>query len=162
MTDKDFDKILEFTSAGAGLLPQNEKAIELIDNTYVGEVISFIEVTKRDLNFHRAYFSLIGYIYDWLPKSFKEKVAKDKFYRFLKHLKGDYDVIFEFKDGTKFIEYKSISFGKMSQKTFVEYVRNQLPFIYGEVIQVLYPDKKDSDKIIAAIEYEFDKYLARL
>jgi len=162
MKDTEFKKICEFTVTGGGMLPFNQNAVELIDMTTSGEVISMIEVSSRDVNFHRAYFSLIGYIYDWLPKSFKSKMTKDKFYVFLKHLRGDYDVIFEFKDGTKFIEYRSISFGRMSQKTFEAYVREQLPFIYGEVIQVLYPDKATSDRIIAAIEDEFSKFLAKL
>jgi len=162
MKDTEFKKICEFTVTGGGMLPFNQNAVELIDMTTSGEVISMIEVSSRDVNFHRAYFSLIGYIYDWLPKSFKSKMTKDKFYVFLKHLRGDYDVIFEFKDGTKFIEYRSISFGRMSQKTFEAYVREQLPFIYGEVIQVLYPEKETSDRIIAAIEDEFKKFLAKL
>ena len=162
MTDKDFQRICEFTNAGGGLLPFNQQAAELIDGCASGEVISLIEATARDVKFHRAYFSLIGYIYDWLPKAFKAKMTKDKFYIFLKHLRGDYDVIFEFKDGTKFIEYHSIAFGKMSQKTFEEYVRGQLPFIYAEVIEMLYPDKGTSDRIIASIEDEYQKFLQKL
>jgi len=162
MKDTDFKRVCEFTNAGAGLLAFNQNAIELVEQTSPGEVVSLTEVTARDLKFHRAYFSLIGYIYDWLPKSFKAKVSKDKFYVFLKHLRGDYDVVFEFKDGTKFIEYHSIAFGRMSQKRFEAYVREQLPFIYSEVIQALYPDKLTSDRIIASIEDEYQNFLSRL
>lgn len=162
MRDTDYDKIIELTSAGSGFLPANSRAIELADNCHTGEVISLIEVGKRDITFHRAYFSLLGYIYDWLPKNFKEKIPKDKFYIFCKHLRGEYDVIFEFKDGTKLVEYQSISFGKMSEKAFEAYVREQLPFLFGEVIQVLYPEKRDSDRIIAAIEDEYQIFLSKL
>ena len=162
MKDTDFNKICEFTSAGTGLLPFNQNAIELVDAVTTGEVISLMEVTQRDVKFHRGYFALLNYIYKWLPKSFHEAISPDKFYIFVKHLRGDYDVVFEFKDGTKFIEYRSISFGRMTQKTFEAYVREQLPFIYGEVIQVLYPEKETSDRIIAAIEDEFKKFLAKL
>jgi len=162
MKDTDFNKICEFTSAGTGLLPFNQQAIELVDAVTSGEVISLIEVTQRDVKFHRGYFALLNYIYKWLPRSFQEKIPQDKFYVFVKHLRGDYDVVFEFKDGTKFIEYRSISFGRMTQKTFEAYVREQLPFIYGEVIQVLYPDKATSDRIIAAIEDEFDLFMRKL
>lgn len=162
MKDTEFKKVCEFTVTGGGMLPFNQNAVELIDMTTSGEVISMIEVSGRDVNFHRAYFSLIGYIYDWLPKAFKSKMTKDKFYIFLKHLRGDYDVIFEFKDGTKFIEYHSIAFGRMSQKTFEAYVREQLPFIYSEVIEQLYPDKLTSDRIIASIEDEYEKFLMKL
>lgn len=162
MKDTDYDKIIELTSAGGGFLPVNSRASELADNCRTGEVISLIEVGTRDMAFHRAYFSLLGYIYDWLPKSFKQKIPKDKFYQFLKHLHGDYNVIFAFKDGTTFVEYKSISFGKMSEKAFETYVREQLPFIYSEVIQQLYPEKHDSDRIIAAIEDKYQKFLSKL
>ena len=162
MRDTDYDKIIEITSVGSGFLPVNAAAVELADGSRTGEVISLIEVTARDTNFHRAYFSLLGYIYDWLPKSFKQTIPKDKFYIFCKHLRGDYDVLFSFKDGTKFIEYKSVAFGKLSQKAFEAYVREQLPFIYGEVIQVLYPDKETSDRIIAAIENEYINFLSKL
>ena len=162
MKDTDFKRVCEFTVTGGGMLPFNQNAVELIDITTPGEVISLVEVTSRDAKFHRAYFSLIGYVYDWLPKSFKSKMSKDKFYIFLKHLRGDYDVIFEFRNGTKFIEYHSIAFGRMSQKRFEAYVREQLPFIYSEVIQALYPDKLTSDRIIASIEDEYQKFLSRL
>jgi len=50
----------------------------------------------------------------------------------------------------------------MSQKSFEEYVRNQLPFIYGEVIQVLYKDKATSDRVILAIEDEYQRFLSKL
>jgi hypothetical protein len=160
--DTDYDKIIELTPVGGGYLPVNQNAHDLLDNCHSGEVLSFREVTERDVNFHRAYFSFIGYIYDWLPKAFKETIPKDRFYQFLKHLKGEYKIIFEFKDGTKFIEYKSIAFGRMSQKTFEEYVRSQLPFIYGEVIQVLYKDKATSDRVIQSIEDEYERFLMKL
>ena len=162
MKDTDYTKLIELTPVGGGYLPVNEAAHSLLDNCHSGEVLTFQEVSARDLNFHRAYFSLIGYIYDWLPKTFKETIPKDRFYQFLKHLKGEYKIIFEFKDGTKFIEYQSIAFGRMSQKSFEEYVRNQLPFIYGEVIQVLYKDKATSDRIILAIEDEYQRFLSKL
>lgn len=43
MKDTDFQKICEFTTAGGGLLPANQQAIELIDNCVSGEVLSFVE-----------------------------------------------------------------------------------------------------------------------
>ena len=161
MKDTDYTKIIEVTPVGGGFLPANQNAIELVDASVSGEVISLIECGKRDVKFHRAYFSLLGYIYSWLPKEFKNKIPKDKFYQFVKHLRGDYDVIYKFQDGTCFVEYRSISYGRMSQKAFENYVREQLPFIYEEVIHVLY-EKPDADRIIACIEDEYKKFLAKL
>jgi len=52
------------------------------------------------------------------PRDCWAAVPSKYFYRWLQHLQGNYKVVFEFKDGTKLIEYESISFGRMSQKTF--------------------------------------------
>jgi len=105
--------------------------------------------------------SLLAYIYDYLPNSFKKKVAKDKFYVFLKHLKGNYEVLFEFKDGSKMIEYESISFGRMSQKTFESFVRDQLPFIYENVLGAFF-EGDIYDAVVKNIEMEYEKFLAQL
>ena len=56
MRDTDYNKILEFTPAGGGMLPGNQQAVELLDNATPGEVFSFLEVGARDINLHRAYF----------------------------------------------------------------------------------------------------------
>jgi hypothetical protein len=162
MKDTDFEKLVDLVGCGGGFMPANENAQILLDSVKPGQVISFLEVTDRDIKFHRAYFSFIGYIWDWLPQSFKKKIPKDKFYKFLKHLRKEYDVIMTFKDGSQIIEYRSISFGKMSQMTFANYVKEQLPSIYGEVIQVLFPDKKQSDNVIASIEEEYKIFLSKI
>lgn len=161
MKDTDFSKIIELTPAGGGWLPANQNARELLDTAVPGEVLSFEEVTARDLKFHRAYFSLMGYIWDWMPKHFKSKIPKDKFYLFCKHVKGDYEVVYQFKDGTTFVEYKSIAFGRMSQQTFKAYVREQLPVIYADIIEQLY-EKPQSDQVIACIEDKYQKFLSKL
>ena len=59
------------------------------------------------------------------------------------------------------VEYESIAFGKMSQFQFETYVREQLPFIYSNVIGAFYADEK-YDEIIADIEETFKKFLAKL
>ena len=161
MTDKNFNNLVDFWNAGGGLLPVNQKAHEIIEQSDKGEVISFIEVTQRDLKFHRCYMSLLAFIYGYMPDKFKKQVPKEKFYIWLKHLKGQYEVVFEFQDGTKLVEYDSISFGRMSQKAFENYVRDQLPWIYSNVIGehfkgIIY------DNIIDTIEEEYKKFLAKL
>jgi hypothetical protein len=105
--------------------------------------------------------SLLGYIYDLLPNKFKEAIPKNKFYIFLKHLKGSYKVIFKFKDGSEWIEYDSIAFGSMSQKRFQEYVKNQMPFIYENVIALYFHDEMYQN-IVDLIEEEYVKFLDRL
>jgi len=161
MKDQDFYNIINLSNVGGGFIPVNEKAQELLDNSVRGEVISFLEVTDRDLRFHRAYFSLLGFIYDYLPNKFKRKVRKDQFYIWLKHLKGQYDVLFEFQDGTKLVEYESISFGRMSEKTFENYVRLQLPWIYENVIGKFF-EGEIKIGIIETIEKDYERFFAKL
>ena len=161
MKDKDFYNIVNLANVGGGWVPANEKAQELLETSGKGEVISVLEVTSRDLSFHKAYFGLLKFIYEYLPLSFKNKVPRDNFYIWLKHLKGQYKVLFEFKDGTRLVEYDSIAFGKMSQKTFENYVRDQLPWIYENVVAAFF-EGDIYNGIIDTIEDEFKKFLSKL
>lgn len=161
MKDKDFYKVVEMVNMGGGCIPHNQNAIELIEQSTKGEVLSFLEVTQRDIKFHRAYFSLLSFIYDYLPAKFQKAIPKAKFYLFVKHLKGEYEVLFKFKDGTQMVEYDSISFGNMSQKRFESYVRSQLPFVYENVLGEFFEGEM-LNGIISTIEDEFVKFLSKL
>ena len=161
MKDTDYQNIIEFVFNGNTWEPANARSRELSDNSHKGEIIAVEELTDRDLKFHKAYFSFISYVYDYLPEKFKRSVPKDNFYNFLKMLKGEYNLIFEFEDGRQLIEYKSIALGKMSQKTFQEYVKNQLPIIYEEVIGKFFTGQIYKD-IIATIEEDYKKFLSKL
>lgn len=161
MKDKDFYKVIEILNVGGGWTPYNENAIELLDNSAKGEIVSVLEVTQRDIKFHKCYFSLLSFIYDYLPAKFQKKVPKRKFYLFVKHLKGEYEVLFKFKDGTQMVEYDSISFGNMSQKRFQEYVKLQLPYIYENVLGEFFEGEM-LDGIIATIEDQYLKFLSKL
>ena len=163
MTDKDFYSLVDFVNAGGGLLPVNSKAHDILDATTQGEIISFKSCTARDIKFHRCYMSLLAFIWGYMPNKFKKSVSKEKFYLWLKHLKGHYEILFKFKDGTKLVEYESISFSKMDQVRFEEYIREQLPWIYSDVIGKYYKvggwryNKKIND-----IESEYEKFLSKL
>jgi hypothetical protein len=196
MTDKDYDKRLEFVNDGAGLLPVNDNAMSLMDQLGRGVTVDLLEITARDLKFHRCYMVFLAYIWDYLTPAFKKLVPKHHFYQFLKGLKGNYDIIYSFKDENKrkviaeflkdyrkkyntriryqdievistlfgkrdFIEYPSIAFGKMTQQTFREYVKNQLPFIFDQVIRPLFDDET-YHVIIENIENDFEKFLSKL
>ncbi len=161
MSDKDFHKIVELAFVGGGWIPSNDNAIELSEQSHKGEVHAFLEMTNRDLSMHRGYFALLKFIYGYMPPQFKHKVSESNFYLFLKHLKGQYKVLFTFKDGTNMVEYDSIAFGKMSQKAFENYIREQLPFIYSDVLGA-YFEGEMLNGIIETIEEEFKKLLSRL
>lgn len=161
MNNSDFDKLVELCCVGGGWTPANGNAEELLDSMTRGEIVAVREVTQRDLKFHRAYFSLLNFIYDYLPPAFKRKVPKQHFYKFVKHLQGEYDVLFEFKDGTKLVEYQSISFGRMSQKRFEAYIREQLPWIYENIIGAFF-EGEIYKNIIETIEMEYERFLQKL
>jgi hypothetical protein len=161
MKDKDFHKLIGLNWTGAGWLNANENAIELSDGTKTNETVYFKEATQRDIKFHRCYFSLLNFIYGYMPNTFKNIISEDKFYIWLKHLKGNYEVLFEFKDGTKLVEYDSISFGRMSQKSFENYIRELLPWIYENVLGK-YFEPKMLCSIVNTIEEEYKKFLSKL
>ncbi len=161
MKDTEFNELHEFVFAGAGWEPSNQNAQDLMERSSEGEVQVFREVTGRDMAFHRCYFSLLNYIWSYMPDNFKSEVPVGVFYKWLKHLRGEYDVVFEYGDGTKLIEYQSVSFGRMSQMQFETYVREQLPFIYESVIGSMY-EGYQYDSILENIEEEFKKFLSKL
>ena len=161
MKDSEYFKLIQLANVGGGFIPANDNANELLEQSHKGEILSFKEITARDIRFHRCYFALIRFIYDYLPLKFRKAVPEDKFYIFIKHLKGEYQVLFEFKDGTKMVEYESISFGNMSQKRFEAFIREQLPFIYENVLASFFEGQM-YDGIVKTIEAEFERFLAKL
>ena len=161
MKDTDYNNLFQLVNMGGGFVPANDKAEELLLLTKKGEVVHLKDITMRDLNLHKCYMSLLSFIYDYLPKSFHNKVEKKNFYKWLKHLKGEYEILYSFADGTQFIEYESISFGRMSNIRFKEYVLNQMPFIYENVIGAFFEDEM-YDNIVDTIEEEYKKFFSKL
>lgn len=161
MKDSEYNDLVELVYMGGGFIPYNDKAKELSERCAKGEVIVFKEQTFRDLKFHRCYFSLLNFIYGYLPKSFKSAIPENDFYRWLKHLQGEYKICYTFKDGSKLVEYNSISFGRMSNKKFKEYIAQQLPYIYENVIGAFYEGELYNN-IIQTIEMEYEKFLQKL
>lgn len=161
MKDTELKRIIELVNTGAGFLPHNQLAHDLLDQSHKGEVIPLVEVTARDIKRHRGYMALLNFIYDYLPQAFHRKVTRGDFYTFLKHLQGKYKVLYEFQDGTRMVEYESISFAKMTEARFREYIKEQMPFIYTEVIGVFFEGDMYND-IVNTIEDEFEKFFATL
>jgi len=161
MKDTDYENIIEVVNVANGFVPYNEKAVELNEQTKSNDMLCFKEITPRDINFHRAWFSLLNFIYDYLPKEFTNVVSSGKFYLWLKHLKGQYKVLYSFQDGTKMVQYESISFSNMTDPRFKEYIKEQLPYIYENVIGKFFKGTQYDD-IIETIEQEYMKFLIKL
>lgn len=161
MKDKDYVELLEFIPVNGVLIPANSNAVNLMSIIKQGEVQTFSNITKRDRKYHNCYFSLLNFIWVSLPPHFRAKIPCKDFYLFIKMLKGDYDEVFTFKNGNKMIEYKSISFGKMNQAQFEEYVAEQLPIIYDGIIMEMYkPDQ--ANLVIDSIEEQYKVFLSKL
>lgn len=161
MKDSDFNNLIHFKNVGGGFVPANEKAEEILLLTKKGEIVQFKDCTQRDLKFHRCYMSLLSFIYGYLPVSFQKKVPQANFYNWLKAAQGLIKFEFEFKDGRKYVEYESISFGNMSEIKFREYVNNQLPWIYTNLLGAFFTDEI-LNNIIETIEEEYEKFLTKL
>lgn len=190
MNQEDYLNLHEYAYVGGGFMPYNDKAKEFCEGLSKGEIIPYKEATQRDIRFHRCYFALLNYIYKYLPKKFHAKLLENEFYKWLKHLKKEYKVVYKFKDKdkaieiaeycieldinseaaaklalkfgyTEMIEYDSISFGRMGQKQFEEYVKEQLPYINENVIGAFY-EGDIYNSIVETIEQEFERFMAKL
>jgi hypothetical protein len=161
MKDSDYKELIEVSYAGGGWIPTNQKAFELAETQRKGEICYFKNATPRDIKLHRCYFSLLNYIWEYMPNVFKKAVPNERFYKWLKHLKGEYEILFQFNDGTILVEYDSISFGRMNNHKFKVYVKNQLPFIYENVIGKYFEGEMYND-IVDTIEKEYEKFMSKL
>lgn len=189
MKDTEIEKLLEFAVNMDVFVPNNDPAKELLNITVHGEVVYFKEVSARDIKYFKCYMAFLNYIYDLLPERFHKIVEKRKFYKWLKHLKKDYDNVYSFTDHEKYdfiktelmtvlneelsekfalkfgktdmLEYTSISFSRMTEKKFREYVRGQLPYLYENVIGAFY-DGESYTNVIEEIEMEFEKFLSKI
>lgn len=160
-TETYINQIIELEHQQSLFKPVNQAGIDLISNLKHKERIYVKDVGQRDIRFHRAYFSLLNYIYSWMPENFKMRIPEKIFYTFIKDITGQYTIWYTFKDGKEIKEYTSIAFGRMSQKTFEAYVKDQLPLIYDNLIHVLF-DTEKAEMIIENIENEFTKFLSQL
>jgi len=101
MTDKQYENIIQLTCIGTGWIPGNDKAQDILDNSAEGTQHDFIECTGRSHKLMGLYFELLGYIHDYMPPLFRQRVHKHLFYKWLKHLQKYYKVVYEFKDVDK-------------------------------------------------------------
>lgn len=158
MKTDEFLKLLSFSvHKSQVLIPNQEETTEWLEQLKDKETVYFKEVKARDLGMHKAYFLILGFIYDRLNVNFRKSVPKHNFYNFLKMLSNEYNVVFKFKDGREFIEWKSISFSKMNQSEFRKYFNNQLTVIYEELLIPL-----EQDYLMGEINAEFEKIIDKL
>lgn len=159
MKTDEYLALLEFKNhKGQVLVPAQQESQEFLELLKDNETVYFKQIKPRDIGMHRAYFLILGYIYDRLNLDFRKNIcAKKDFYKYLKFLNNEYKVSFEKSNGEKYIELVSISFAKMTQSKFREYFNNQLSVIYEEI---LIP--AEQDYLMDEINVEFEKILSKL
>jgi hypothetical protein len=187
MKHSDFQDLIHLAYTDGKFIPTDTS---ICNDLIEGEIISVKPIRTRDLPMHKCYFSLLNYIWKWMPAKFQEKVLNKYFYKWLQTLKKEYKILFSFADedkiksiidtcidlgisaenasiiATKYgkidmIEYESISFGRMDEYKFRNYVKEQLPFINENLINKLF-DEETANNIIEDVEKEFEKYFTKL
>lgn len=160
MKDVDFHRIIELRPVSGGFLPVNDSAKELLDGAGKDEILSFTEVTDRDLKLHRCYMSLLSFLWSYYPDEWKKEHPKKNFYNYVKALTGQFEVKETLPNGVPMIEWVSISFGRMSEVRFREYVKNQLPYIFEDLHTHF--DDFVWNNIIETVENDYEKFFSKL
>lgn len=109
------------TNTPRGLVPLGDDDFEEKKKLKLGQTYSVEVKVARNVDFHRKYFALIAYAWEFLNEqetaTFK---SKDNFRKYLEISAGHCDVIFHPRL-QEFVEIpKSISFGKMDNTAFSE------------------------------------------
>jgi hypothetical protein len=104
-----------------GLVPMGDDDYEEKKKLKLGQTYSVEIKVARNVDFHRKYFALIAYAWEFLNEqetaTFK---SKDNFRKYLEMAAGHCDVIYHPRL-QEFVEIpKSISFGKMDNTAFSE------------------------------------------
>ena len=104
-----------------GLVPLGDDDYEEKKKLKLGQTYSVEIKVARNVDFHRKYFALVAYAWEFLnEKETATFKSKDNFRKYLEISAGHCDVIFHPRL-QEFVEIpKSISFGKMDNTAFSE------------------------------------------
>lgn len=114
-----------------GLVPCGDDDYDEKKKLRLGETYSVEVRVARNVDFHRKYFALIAYAWEYLnEKELATFKSKDNFRKYLEISAGHCEVIFHPRL-QEFVEIpKSISFGSMDNAEFSE--------LYGKVKDVIF------------------------
>lgn len=127
--------VLSLARRGTGLFPTDAESEEIIKTLPFEDNFNVILNADRNARMHRAYFSLLSFVWENLPEKFQKKCPKQHFYKFLKEMQGRFETIQVGKTEVK--TYESISFNKMGQKRFHEIFSEDIRFIAYEILPAL-------------------------
>ena len=137
--------VLSLSRIGGGLFPTDTESEEIINSLSKGENVNVILNADRNILMHRAYFSIMSFVWDNLPEKFQSKCPKKHFYKFLKEMQGRFEII-EISAKTQVKEYESLNFSKMGFKRFHEVFKEDLEFIASDILPAL--DMHDFTEIL--------------
>lgn len=134
MKDTEFKELLAFKVVNGVLYPINNKANDFVFQQENNEVY-MVNKTPRDTAFHACYFLFCNWLWQQMPTKFKLERCPDRsqMYNYIKVIQGKYKLSMKFK-GIEFYEFESISFGRMSDSKFNEFVNEQISVIYTELL----------------------------
>lgn len=114
-----------------GLVPLDDDDYEEKKKLKLGQTYSVEVKVVRNVDFHRKYFALIAYAWEFLDERETEKFKdKDNFRKYLEIAAGHCEVIFHPRL-QEFVEIpKSIAFAKMDNTAFSD--------LYGRVKDVIF------------------------
>lgn len=115
-----------------GLVPLGDDDYEEKKKLKLGQTYSVEVKVARNVDFHRKYFALISYAWEFLNEQETEKFrTKENFRKYVEVAAGHCDVIFH----PRLQEYveipKSISFGKMDNTEFSDLYKRAKDVIFS-------------------------------
>lgn len=115
-----------------GLVPLGDDDYEEKKKLKLGQTYSVEVKVARNVDFHRKYFALISYAWEFLNEQETERFrTKENFRKYVEVAAGHCDVIFH----PRLQEYveipKSISFGKMDNAEFSDLYRRVKDVIFS-------------------------------
>lgn len=134
MKDHEFQELLAFKVVNGVLYPTNNKANDFVFSNDNQEVY-LLPKTPRDAAFHACYFLWCNWLWQQMPTKFKLERCPDRaeMYNYIKIMQGKYKkaMIYQCKE---FYQIESISFGRMNDEKFKDFVNEQIAFIYEELL----------------------------
>jgi len=125
--------VLSVAKRGTGLFPTDLESEEIIKALTSEDNYNIALNADRNLKMHRAYFSLLHFVWENLPEKLQRKCPKKHFYKLLKKLQGRFEVI-QISPETELVEYESVAFDKMGQKRFHEVFKEDVEFIISDIL----------------------------
>lgn len=115
-----------------GLIPMGDDDYDEKKKLKIGQTYSVEVKVMRNVDFHRKYFALIAYAWEFLnEKELDTFKTKDNFRKYLEISAGHCDVIFHPRL-QEFVEIpRSISFGSMDNTEFSELYRRIKDVIFS-------------------------------